>query len=71
MIDPPPPPPPLTPEQQAEADKLYRHLLALRASGVRSAVLVLDGVKIGVRTAGERIDVALVVNLSYNGSVTS
>lgn len=65
------PPPSLTAEQQAEAEKVYRHLLALRASGVRQAIVILDGVKIGVRATGERVDVAIAVNSVYTDAVTS
>lgn len=60
------PPPPLAPEQLAEAEKVYRHLLALRASGVRQAIIIMDGVKIGVRATGERQDIAIAINLPYN-----
>lgn len=62
---------PLTPEQQAEAEKVYRHLLSLRASGVRQAIVIMDGVKIGVRATGERQDVAIAINLPYNTHVTT
>ena len=72
--DPPPPAaslPPLTAEQQAEAEKVYRHILSLRARGARAAVLILDKDVIGFRAAGDRIDVALALKTAYNSSVTS
>lgn len=68
--EPEPPPSGLTPEQQAEAARLYRHMLMLRDSGVRQAVIILDGPRIGVRATGERVDVALALKASYNPTVT-
>lgn len=70
----PAPPPlssPLTAEQLAEAEKVYRHILSLRARGARAAVLILDKDVIGFRAAGDRIDVALALKTAYNSQVTS
>jgi hypothetical protein len=36
---------------------LYAHLMALRASGVKQAIIHLDEV-LGVRPAGKRVDIA-------------
>ncbi len=50
-------PPPLTAEQKAEAEALYRHLLVLRESGVRQALVTL-GSTIGVGQVGRRVDIS-------------
>lgn len=66
-----PAPPPLTLEQAEQAAAVFRYLLALRAAGVRQAIVTLDGEKIAARPAGERVDIAFVPKTPYNGRVSS
>ncbi len=61
-------PPPLTPDQQAQALALYRHLLSLRRSGERLAVVHLDD-DFGVRPVGKRVDVGK--SLTSRGTLTA
>jgi hypothetical protein len=53
-----PPAPPLTPEQQADAEALYRQLSRFWASGVRQALVTMDkdgGIAVG--SVNRRIDI--------------
>lgn len=51
------PPLPLTPEQCAEAYRLYAHLMSLRRDGWTAAEVHLDS-GLGVRPIGKRVDIA-------------
>jgi len=50
----------LTPVQLAEAQRLYRHLLSLRAQGIKLALAHLED-EIGVHAVGRRANVAKLI----------
>jgi dihydroorotase-like cyclic amidohydrolase len=47
------PPPSLSPDQRAEAEALYRDLLALRRSGIKLVLVHIED-EIGLRAVGRR-----------------
>lgn len=52
-----PAPESLTPTQQIEAARLYRHLMALKAQGIKLALAHLED-EIGIHAIGRRANVA-------------
>jgi len=53
----------LTPEQQLEANRLYTHMLTLRAQGIKLALAHLED-EIGIHAIGRRANVARLLTIA-------